>query len=375
MPKKFVSPRQQCICPMCGEAFYPGDCAIVAANGDILKPQTANIFSRMRVTPIQGRSFVRLQATRRCPHCDSSLPDNIESARSYTIAIVGDITSGKSLYIASCIYQLLQDHALQMIGCTSVTGQADTDERFYDEYYKPMYLDRQKLAATQPIGLSGKPYQPLIYELGFPGRPPVNLLFYDASGEDISVTPNMEQYSHFIFNAGAIIFLADPMQMPGIVDTLPNNLKPGPDLQRKLTSAQVLERVIRSFKKSGEIGQDAMVKTPIAITVSKSDLLKYAAARGNKAAVYLYDNTYSNRLNIPNFRIISDQVVDLLNDFGDSRLLRSSRRFENACFFAVSATGWSPDADGNFPPLEPKRCLDPLLWALWKLNVIDIERF
>ncbi len=131
---------------------------------------------------------------------------------------------------------------------------------------------------------------------------------------------------------------------------------------------------MRTFKQSERMNQQEMVKTPIAITISKSDLLKYAAARGNQAALYLYDNTYSNQLDLPKFRVISEQVERLLRDWGDTRLLRSSKQFENVSFFAVSATGWSPDDQGNFPPLEPKRCLDPLLWALWKLNVIDLER-
>ncbi len=224
MTKKLIKPWQTCTCPICGKDFFPGDCAIVNSNKDVIRPAQKGVFSRAFVTQLQGRNLVRQGAMRLCPHCDSPLPDNIESAKSYTIAIVGDLTSGKSLYITSCIHQLLQDHASQMIGCSTIIGLGDTDKRFYEEYFEPTYLKRQKL--VQPGAPSGQPYKPLIYELVFPDRPTVNLLFYDASGEDIQNTANMKQYSHFIFNAAAIIFLADPWQMPKIVDTLPNILKP-----------------------------------------------------------------------------------------------------------------------------------------------------
>ncbi len=297
----------------------------------------------------------------------------LNNKKDYTIAVVGDVASGKSLYIASCIYQLLQEQAAQVIGFNSITGLGNTTEVYHSNYFKPIYLYKQNTSPTQSAGPS-TPYQPLIYKLEFSDRPPVNLLFYDAEGGDIVDQANMVVYSHFILDASAIIFLADPIQMPGIVQTLPVHLRPGSGTLQQLTPTQVLARVIYTFKqyKGGNI--DRNVSIPIAITVSKSDLLKFAAVLNPQSALYLSDNTYTRHLDTSEFATISSQIKELLKVFGDRHLLLASEQFENVCFFAVSATGCAPDDRGEFPSIEPKRCLDPLLWALWKLGIIDPER-
>lgn len=371
---RLVNPFHKSICPSCGKAFYPGNCAIVSKSSTILQEARPDFFSRAFITPLKGDRFTREYATRQCPHCQGVLPRNVESAESYTIAIVGDGFSGKSHYIASCIHQLKQDYALQVIGCNSIIGQGNTDDNYYTTYYQPIYVNRQKLIGTPP----NVKHDPLIYELVFPQRSAlhpaksVNLLFYDSSGEDIREPTRMVEYSYYILNASAIIFLADPRQMPGIVKILPNYLKPPPGEIQVLTTAEVLNRVLGTFRTRRGLGAAQKLQTPIAITVSKSDLLKFAA-KGRQSPLFLNDNYYTNKLDVPKFDLISNEVQRLLHDLGDRTLLRSSQLFENVSFFAVSATGWPPDDQGKFPPLEPLRCLDPLLWALWKLGIIDVE--
>ena len=371
--KRLVNPFHKCICPSCGETFYPGNSAIVSKSGDVIVDAQPGFFARAFITPLEGNEFTRVLALRQCPHCKGKLPRNVESAQSYTIAIVGDSVSGKSHYIASCIHQLKQDYALQVIGCNSIIGHGDTDTRYFRDYYKPIYIDKQKILGTNP----GQKYDPLIYELVFPERSAlqpaksVNLLFYDLSGEDIVEQEAMVEYSYYILNASAIIFLADPIQMPGIVNILPKHLKPTPDQVRQLSTSEVLNRVLQTFRQHLGLRAGQKLRTPVAITVSKSDLLKFAA-KGRQSPLFLNDNFYTNRLDVPKFDYISNEVQALLRDLGDRVLLRSSELFENASFFAVSATGWPPDDQGKFPPLEPLRCLDPLLWALWKLGIINV---
>jgi hypothetical protein len=370
---KLANPLRKNVCPICGEDYYPGNCAIVSNSGQVLQEAHTGFLARAFVTPLEGRKLIKARAQRQCPYCGGRLPPNDDYVKNYTIAIVGDSVSGKSHYLASCIHQLKQDHALQVIGCSSVIGQGNTDENYYNTYYLPIYLNRQKILATQP----GIRYDPLIYELVFPERSAlqpaktVNLLFYDSSGEDIIEQNNMVVYSQYILNASAIIFLADPMQMPGVVKALPNHLKPTPDLVRRLTTSEVLNRVLETFKRSQRIRPGQKLKTPIAITVSKSDLLKFVA-KGRQSPLFLNDNVYANQLDLPKFDYISNEVQAFLYSAGDRVLLRSSELFEDVCFFAVSATGWPPDDQGAFPPLEPVRCLDPLVWALWRLGIINV---
>lgn len=370
---KLVNPFHKYICPSCGEEFYPGNSAIIDRSGNVLQEERPGFLARTLITTLEGTKYTRAYAMRQCPNCKGKLPRNIESVQSYTIAIVGDSVSGKSHYIASCIHQLKQDYALQVIGCNSIIGQGDTDENYYNNYYAPIYINRQKILGTA----RGLRYDPLIYELVFPERSAlqptksINLLFYDSSGEDIVEQAAMVEYSYYILNASAIIFLADPIQMPGIVKILPRHLKPTPDQLRRISTAEVLNRVLGTFRQHSGLRSGQKLKTPVAITVSKSDLLKFAA-KGRQSPLFLNDNYYTNRLDVSKFDYISNEVQGLLHDLGDRVLLRSSELFENTSFFAVSATGWPPDDQGNFPPLEPLRCLDPLLWTLWKLGIINV---
>lgn len=369
-----VNPFRKYKCPYCGEEFYPGNCAIVSSmdRNVILRGPRADIFSRAFVPPLKGSKYVKRLALRECPNpkCKSLLPYNIPEAESYTIAIVGDSTSGKSHYIASCINQLRQFQAMQVIGCSSITGLRDTDKNYFKDYYEPIYRNKKKLNPTQQA--TSSLIEPLVYELVFQEPPArrINLLFYDTSGEDMNNDRSLVEYSHFILDAAAIIFLADPMVMPGVVKVLPSHLKP--PFTREQSTVQVFNRIMTTFMNNKNVGDGKKLDTPIAITVSKSDLLQFAV-RGTQRPLFLSDSVYYNQLDIPKFAFISNEVQYFLQMMGDKTLLKAVDQFENVSFFAVSATGWPPDENGEFPPLEPLRCLDPLLWSLWKLGIIKVQ--
>src|SRR5689334_13305701 len=121
--KKWMNPFKVYHCPLCAVAYHPGECAIVSPiSGIVLQKKRTNLllrlFSRIFVTSLVGREATLQQAIRLCPGCNYPLPKN--DAKSQTIAIVGDVSSGKSHYIASCIYQLIQGYAAQMIGSDSI---------------------------------------------------------------------------------------------------------------------------------------------------------------------------------------------------------------------------------------------------------------
>ncbi len=369
---KLSDPFRARTCPYCNEDYYPGNCAIVAnlpygnvSPGDILQKARPGFLPRIFVTSLTGKKYVRTRAERKCPRCDRALPSNDDRAESYTIAIVGDGSSGKSHYIASCINQLRQFQALQVIGCNQIIGQGTTDNRYYNNYYVPIYMNKQKVPLSDRNVLA----EPLIYELVFPGKS-INLQFYDSSGEDMADPNTMVQFSHFILNASAIIFLADPMTMPGIVNSLPSHLQK--QAPRTLSSSQVLNRVIYTFRQHQGGNLNKNLKIPIAIALSKSDLLQFAD-RGPFPPLYLSDNVLPNQLDIPKFEVISNEIQTLIRRLGDQNLLKSSESFDDVSFFAVSATGWPEDTNGQFPAIEPIRCLDPLLWVLWRLGIIKVE--
>ncbi|GCE31233.1 hypothetical protein KDA_67170 [Dictyobacter alpinus] len=378
----FIAPWHKVVCPSCGTDFYPGSADIVSGLNPNNVMQTApthnvlKVLSRFWITATKGRKYTRQLAGRQCPNtdCKRVLPYNIERAKSYTIAIIGDGSAGKSHYIASCIHLLKQRQALQLIGCSRIVGWGKTEAIYQSKFYQPVFGNLQPIPLT-PRARS-EINEPLIYELIFkkeawwkPAKS-VNLFFYDASGEDLAEQDRMVQYSSYVLNASAIIFLADPLTMPNIVKALPSDLKPGAIRER--SSSEVLNRITETFRMGQGLDAGASIDIPVAIALSKADLLKYVVRSQEATTQFLRETTSTNRLNTADFATINEEVQKLILRVGDKVLVQSSELFNTASFFAVSATGWAPDK-GKYPAIEPLRCLDPLLWILWKLNVIEAE--
>src|SRR5947207_8381323 len=132
-----ANPFHKRICPACGTEYYPGNCTIVSdatsSKGKVLKPASPDMISRAFVTSLTGRRYTKERARYQCPNtaCGKLLP----RSDTFTIAIVGDIQSGKSHFIASCINQLKRQETWQVIGCSRIVGQDHTDQRYYLEYY------------------------------------------------------------------------------------------------------------------------------------------------------------------------------------------------------------------------------------------------
>lgn len=379
-----INPLKKWICPACGNGFYPGECAIYSGvtTDKELEPARRGMLARAFVQPLIGH-YTKELAHRHCPSCNQAFPYNIERAKNYTIAIIGDVSAGKSHYIAACIQQL-KYYALHVMGYSQVEGLNNTDEDFENKYYRPVFVNRQQIPPTQQA--TEKINSPLVYEL-IPRQKPslfspqsINLLFYDASGEDIAQKGRLVQYSPYIVNASAIIFLADPLTMPAIVRELPRYLQPKSE---RRSSAEVFQSVIHTFKNANRLSLSAPVKTPVAIAISKSDLLKYVTKRHRSMPLFLKeDSAHNNGINVNEFKQTDEEVQAFLRQYGDTSLIdmamspnnSSNVSFEQVSFFAISATGFSPDENtGRFPTIEPFRCLDPLLWALWKLEVVGSE--
>jgi hypothetical protein len=369
-----ANPFHKRICPACGTEYYPGNCAIVSAQNPntFFKPRTSDFVSRIFVTSLTGREYTKKRARYQCPNpdCLHLLP----RSDTFTIAIVGDVRSGKSHFIASCINQLKRQETWQVIGCSSILGQDDTDRRYYTKYYDPVYNRKEQIPPTQTSRT--EILDPLVYEIVFSEKSRLSpaktltLLFYDSSGEDVTNPDRIATYGHYVLDASAVIFLADPLLMPGIKNKLPSSQQPPPLPQGEIEvrTFDALNRVIQTLKQNKGLRPGQSLPTPIAITVSKSDLLRYLTTD----PLFLKPASPTNRLDVQELMMIDQEVRELIWEYGDKELLTSSETFQEKIFLAVSPTGW-PALGGRFPKIEPIRCFDPMLWALWKLKIITNE--
>ncbi len=373
-------------CPSCIQEFYPGDCEIVSptivdpttGKHEEIKPAPSGFkrrFARINPEPITGELVLKL-AHRECPHCYYLLPRNIEQVENITIAIVGDTFSGKSHFIGTLIHQIQQGELQRADRFARFDCMTQDVERDYiTKIIKPLFQDKQVVAATQQWRAGDKNRPPLIYELILSPSPEhparrINLVLYDASGEDLAIKERMVQFSRYVFSANAIIFLADPTSMPEIYNLLPAFLQSSAATGR--TSSSVLNSIIRLIEDFRGYSSGARLSsTPIAITVTKSDLLKQLTSI-QQQYYFLKKPVYNGTINLQDLDTVDREVRHLLADYGERTLLSATQNFSKVRFFATSATGYAPDMNGKYPAVDPIRCLDPISWILHELDILHV---
>ncbi len=328
---------------------------------------------RMEGEQLTGELYTLTMACRRCPICEYRLPANFDSARSLTVAVVGDAFSGKSLYISALIKQLKSGKLMrvdQQLTFTCLTS--DVEDHYTKTYFEPLFKHKRVLAKSKLT--TETTHAPLIYELTVRSamdRPAktLNLVLYDTAGEDYIIQERLVQYTRYVLSADAIIFLADPITMPEIADRLSPDVLYGTAPERSATDG--LNKIISLVKRFSDKG--SLRSIPIAITLSKSDLLKYLTPISGQYS-FMRPHEYKGGIDLRDLKMIDKEVREFIKDFGDPTLLQAAESFKKAHFFATSATGYHPDKSGIFPNVEPRRCLDPLLWILHELKVILNDR-
>jgi len=328
------------------------------------------------VRSLTGSKYTKELAARRCPKCQELLPNNIEYMENFIIGMVGDTASGKSHYIAALINALEQGEALNGVKCIGFIPKGDTQVRYENEYYGPLFVDKTVITATALKGDEYK-YRPLIFEMVFAAtnnsdrKKYVNLVLFDAGGEDMKDPKGMAILTRYILKASGLIFLVDPMSIQGVVRE-PSAL-PQPNVVRASSSFSLLYQVIDMCRMEKGIKPGDKIKTPIVIAVSKSDLLNNVTGSIGMQPSFTSEPSYRDGFHLQDYDTTNDEVQEVLRRFNESAILKTSEAFENVSFSAFSATGMSPDQFNRFSSVKPCRCVDPLLWLLWKLNIIEAK--
>jgi hypothetical protein len=162
--------------------------------------------------------------------------------------------------------------------------------------------------------------------------------------------------------------------MPKVVDQLPPHLRGG-EQWKKRNAYSAIQSIIQLFENyHGLQAESRLNLIPIAITVSKSDLLQYLFPMESQSYSFLTKAVYKDGLKLSEIKAIDKEVRNFIDEYEDYPLVQVAQVFPKVGFFAVSSTGHDINRDGNFPKIEPIRCLDPVLWILSMLGIIDIDR-
>lgn len=362
-------------CPFCAEEYRLGEFAIYSETEATITKEASrgalgSFIGSVRSQSLEGKKNTLNRKLRQCPNCQGLLPFNIEYVEdNITLAIIGDSFSGKSHFIASAIKQLKERRIPPEIGLTSFNASASRiEERYKRDYYDPLFKRGEPLPHTVPA--ISPIDDPLIYEMRIGGRF-INLLIYDASGEDIAnIDTNITNKPH-ILNARALIFLADPWSMPGFVDQLAHHLRPEAGFLTGRMTSDVLNMVITVFRRAlGEVTRPRF-SLPVAIALSKSDLIPYVVTRsGDPLYQALSERQFPSSLTRAESEKIHEVVRKFLYEVKEDSLVSMEQVIERVNFSAITATGISLDGQGKYTQVEPHRCLDPLFWILRELEII-----
>lgn len=374
----------KCICPSCFNEIYLGDCGIISGRttGKPLKTPSKGMFARMNVEPLEGPYYTLELARRECTECKYLLPPNIERVPSITLVVVGDVSSGKSHYIAALIQQIRTEwirNPNPNVYTTFESLTPEVEKQFTSNYYEPLFTYQQAIAPTQP---ATSPYaNPLIYKLTVSPSPKhpttaVNLMIYDTSGEDFEAEVRIVNFARFVLNTNAFIFVVNPLVMAPVFNqldpTLQANLSQQYVMAQRRRAAARLNAIISIYKRyHGHLEGSHLPGLPISVMVSKSDLL--GPLISSKHTIMTQPN-YEDGLDLYDIEAVNQEVRELLHKYKQSDLLAATSRFEKVKFFASTATGEPPDATGHFNRVEPRRCLDPVLWILHQLGMIKESR-
>jgi GTPase SAR1 family protein len=331
----------------------------------------AQAFAERFTLPLQAKCDLCGQETnkRLCPYCHFTLSHDSGRIDERIIAIIGGRNTGKSHYIATLIHRLEQDVGANFNAALHRIGD-ETRERWENDFYGPLFRDKQVLEITQSAVVNSQVKQPMVFRLTFDGGRrkgrAINLTFFDTAGEDMAHLDTMSAEARYIYKASAIIFLLDPLQIQSVRQRLPDANLPA---KESLAEPQyIVERLRELFEQKQGLKPGEKVKTPIAFTLSKIDTLFPIIEPGSALRL---TGEHFGYLNLPDVQSVHTEIWNYLQTWmGAGFDDRVRTGFEDYQYFGVSSLGHKPDAHNKLQSVSPMRVEDPLLWILHRLKII-----
>lgn len=303
-----------------------------------------------------------------CPYCHSELPRDGEINGNQIIAILGLRNSGKSIYLAQLI-ERLREQSLARVGATLFPVTQATERIFKENYEIPILRGLQRPLSTAPLASNPHLRTPLVFRVSFTAKDngvargverAAHLVFLEASGEDLETSPFPDLYRRYITAAGALVLLIDPLSIQALrKEVRAANLQSG-----QIDIPERFDKLLSNLFYSvfDQQGTQKMVQKPVAITISKSDLIR-RVLRG-ESPPFFSPSEHIGGFDRQDSVEVSASIEEMLDRWGEKATLEVVRqRFENARFFAVSSLGADPQGP-TFQEPNPQRVEDPIFWIL-----------
>ncbi|MET9294196.1 hypothetical protein [Streptomyces sp. NPDC003077] len=318
--------------------------------------------------------------TRVCRACHADLPSDYCDQGSRIIALIGPKTAGKSTYVTVLAHELR--HRVGRAFGASLSAMGGATQSRYRLMEDALY-DRLLLPGpTQPAAMRFN--DPLLFRLSLPRRGPAwfrrgsrhtALVFFDAAGEDLANQEAMDRFTAYLAAADGVILLVDPLQLRAVRDQLADDdgLLPPIETAPEQIAADLAAQ-LRGHRRQGSKGK---VSTPVAVALSKSDVLRRLLPDGSpltRPAAHT-----GGAVDGADRAAVHEEVRALLDEWDGGVLYRQlDRDFGRFSLFGLSALGAAPPegAPGDAPRAgpHPLRVEDPLLWLLGLRGLVPVRK-
>ncbi|MFC5064115.1 TRAFAC clade GTPase domain-containing protein [Actinomycetospora atypica] len=314
---------------------------------------------------------------RACPECHTPLPTTFVGSSSPLIGLVGGKGAGKTVYLTVLDHELRAnvrkpfDADVRPVG--DEHGGDSTTAGLLASAQRALFDDGELLEQTakavdgrkEPVVLQWRqPYR----SIGRERHRTTLLSFYDTAGEDLTDRASVES-QRYLGAADGLIVLLDPWQLAAARDQLdvPDAAVAGAE-----APLAVLTQLTEALRAAHGVRPTKRIRRPVAVVFAKLDALfdtlepsDAVFARPRKEGGY--DDADG--------QAVHESIASLLRRLGadeiDSQLRANYADFR---YFGVSALGSPPDYKSKeVDPggVRPFRVEDPLLWLLWRKNVIE----
>jgi len=315
------------ICRSCGEriALPEFQCPKCMIWHSQLRPSSYGVWThRCKCGHQLSCSFIgpRHQLKARCPHDHAIIDADIE-VRSTTsvIALVGPPNSGKTCFQVAA-FKGLRDSLAKANGFSFAFSNRDS-EAFIEDELKTIICSgsTRKTVEYRPSAVSAV--------LEKPGHGKHQVLLFDAAGEVYQASDRLHQHNQFKHLTGTVLLL-DPFSLNDIRHRHMHRLKAA-GLDHRVATTEIidiLDRFLFSLQRHFGVPSDRVIASPLAIAVTKLDLLDL----GKELPVTVNQDLTQHEL-----QASSQRIRDKLIDWGAMGFVAQvERRFSNVAYFAIA---------------------------------------
>lgn len=354
------------ICPYCLEVLYEKDLVIKCRNclqEDMVRGG-GNPFSPVFRCKRKGCNN-RVANLILCGKCEAELPSDIMSYNKYLrFSLLGTPGSGKTNFITTMIYELMHSYEFPM----SIEAMNYATGEWYKSNFKKIYQHRIPVEPNPP-GTRPIPIQWRIADESRRGM--YSMTIFDGAGEDGKHI--VDEVSRYISGSSSLIILFDPLALKNISAQLPENMVNWSTTQEvDCDDPLFMVNGIASYiRESCGFSAKKKVDCEVAIVFTKIDMLRDQFR--NATVMHPSPHIAAKGFKIADSEEVDREIKDWLHRNNESAFVKAINHNFNEDrirYFGISSFGNPPTGKNQLGIVMPHRVLDPLMWLLYKENII-----